>query len=334
MKNNQTYIIAEIGSNHDGNLEKALEMVKNAHRAGADAVKFQTFQVDKLLNPLVFEENNAHKENWVYSELKKVEIDEKFHQVIKELCLKLGLDFISAPFDEDSLAITARYCHKLKIASSEITNLPLLSLVGAYNLPVILSTGISTLGEVENAISALIRGGVTDLSLLHCVSLYPLTAQDANLTVIQTLRQSFGLPTGFSDHSLDDTMPLAAVALGARLIEKHVTLKREERIFDHPHSMEFEDFKAMVDKIRVLETALGDGIKKIGAQELEIKKASNKSLFAAGELKPGTPITPSHIKGVRPLIGIPVKHLQDIIGKKVKRPIPPNYPIFWEDIEW
>jgi len=329
----KTYMIAEIGSNHDGSLEIALEMVEKAKKAKADAVKFQTFQVDKLLNPLVFQENNSES-NWVYDELKKVEIDEEFHKKIKEKCVQLKIDFISSPFDTESLEIVSKYCDKIKIASSEITNLPFLKEVGKYGKPVILSTGMSFLGEIEKAISALISGGVTDLSILHCISLYPLNAEDANLNFIQTLKQCFNLPVGFSDHSLDDTLALSAVSLGAQIIEKHVTLKREDRIFDHAHSMEFKELQIMIDKIRMIESALGNGIKTISAKEMEIKQGSNRSFFAVEQLEPGTVLTLENIKAVRPLIGIPVVFQDEIIGKKIKKKIKPDYPIFWEDIDW
>lgn len=330
---NSVYVIAEIGSNHDGSLEQALKMIEKAKEAGADAVKFQTFKAEELLNPLVFQGDET-TENWVYAELKKVEIDEAFHEKVKLKCAQEKIDFLSSPFDEGSLALTAKYCQAIKIASSEITNLPFLKKVGRYEKPVILSTGLSTLGEVEEAISALISGGVTDLSLLHCVSLYPLNPEDANLKVISTLQKSFGLPVGFSDHSLDDTLILAAVALGARIVEKHVTLKREARIFDHSHSMEFQDLKKMIARIRQVEAALGDGIKKMGAQELEIKKGSNRSFFAARDLKAGEILTEENLKCVRPLLGIPARFHEEIMGKKLAQDLKANYPLFWSHIQW
>lgn len=329
----KTYIIAEIGLNHDGNLEKALRMVEKAKEAGADAVKFQTFTAERLLNPLVFQKDGV-LDNWIYQELKKVEIDESFHQQIQKKCLEIGIDFLSSPFDEKSLEIVACYCSKIKIASSEVTNLPLLEKVGKYGKPVILSTGIATLGEIEEAIFTLIKGGVTNLSLLHCVSLYPLSPEDANLSVIKTLQQAFSLPVGFSDHSLDDTLAIAAVAMGAQIIEKHVTLKRENRLFDHAISMELEELKIMVEKIRLLETAIGDGVKKISSKEMDVKKGSNKSFFASKDIQKGEILSEENIKAVRPLIGIPVKYQSEILGKKVKREIKVNYPIFWEDIDW
>jgi sialic acid synthase SpsE len=330
---NKVYIIAEIGSNHDGDINKALLMVQKAKEAGADAVKFQTFDTESLLNPLSFQKDKT-EENWVYRELKKVQINEDFHQKILLEAQKSGIDFLSSPFDEKSLALVAGYCSRIKIASSEITNLPLLSEIGQYKKPVILSTGLSNLGEVEEAISSLISGGVTDLTLLHCVALYPLPPEEANLKVIRTLKECFGLPVGFSDHSLDDVLALAAIALGATMIEKHVTLKREDRIFDHGHSMEFGEFKEMVRRIREVESALGDGIKKIGAKELDIKIHSNKSFFTTQDLKKGDIITLENVKAVRPQIGIPVKYKAEIIGQKLNRDIKAHHPIFWEDIAW
>lgn len=330
---NKTYVIAEIGLNHDGNLDQALLMIEKSKEAGADAVKFQNIKVDKLLNPLIFNKGKT-EENWVFNALKKVEIDDAFLKAAKNKCDALSIDLISSPFDEESLVLVAKYCAKIKIASSEVTNLPFLSKIGAYQKPVILSTGISTLGEIEEAISALVSGGVTDLSILHCVSLYPLEAADANLRMIQTLRQCFNLPTGFSDHSLDETFVFAAVALGSEIIEKHVTLKRENRIFDHAHSMEFKDFKNMINKIRIIEEALGDGIKKISAKEMDIKIGSSRSFFACVDLKAGNILTELNTKAVRPLIGIPVKAQGQIMGKRLKRDIVANFPIFWEDIDW
>lgn len=332
MKNKKTYLIAEIGSNHDGSLEQALKMIEESAKSGADAVKFQTFQAEELLVPVLYKDGKA-EENWVYNELKKVEINEIFHQKAAEKCHQLGIDFISSPFDDDSLKIVSKYCDRIKIASSEVTNLPLLSQVGSSEKPVILSTGMATLGEVENAVQTLVAGGVTDLTLLHCVSLYPLKWEEANLQVLKTLQSCFGLPVGFSDHSLDETLSIAAVSMGASIIEKHVTFKREDRIFDHSYAVEFPDFKEMSEKIYLLEQALGDGVKKLSAEEMEIRNGSHKSFFTRTELKAGEALTLNNIKAVRPLIGIPVKHQETLLGKKLQKDLPANSPIFWEDVK-
>lgn len=331
MKKSKIYIIAEIGSNHDGDLNIALDMIEQSAKSGVDAVKFQTFKAEKLLNPLVFSEDKA-EENWVYKEFERVEIDEDFHIKLREKCDSCSVEFISSPFDEQSLKLVGKYCDRIKIASSEISNISLLKKVGAFKKPVILSTGMAFLGEIEEAISALIQGGVTDLSLLHCVSLYPLDSSDANLKVVQMLKNCFGLKVGFSDHSLDDALSLGAVALGAEIIEKHVTLKREDRIFDHAFSMEFSDLKLMSEKIRSLENALGDGIKKISASEMEIRLGSHRSFFAAKDIQKGEAFSLDNVKAVRPLIGIPAKYEDKVIGRFSKRDIPENYPIHWGDL--
>ncbi|HOJ50062.1 MAG TPA: N-acetylneuraminate synthase family protein [Spirochaetota bacterium] len=333
MKNKKVYVIAEIGLNHDGKIDKAIEMVHKSKESGADAVKFQTFKAEHLLNPLTFKDNKANY-NIIFDKLKEVEINEEFHKIIREETKKINIDFISSVFDQESLEIVNKYCDSIKIASSEITNLELLEKVGETGKKVIISTGMATLGEIERAIFTLLKGGATDISLLHCVSLYPLEPELANLMVINSLKKSFKLPVGFSDHSLGDTLAIAAVALGATIIEKHVTLKRENRLFDHPHSMEFKEFEEMVNKIREIEIALGDGVKKISAKEMEIKKASLKSLFAKTDIKEGEVLNDKNIKAVRPLIGIPVEMKYMVINSKAKKDIPKNSPIFWEDIVW
>ena len=333
MKSKNVYVIAEIGLNHDGSIEKAIKMVNQAKESGADAVKFQTFKTEYLLNPITFN-GNKRDYNSIYDKLKEVEIDEYFHKRIKEETKKLGIDFISSVFDPESLETVEKYCDIIKVASSEITNLDLLEKIGKTSKKVILSTGMATMGEIEKAIFTLLKGGSSNISLLHCVSLYPLDPELANLRVIKTLYKAFKLPVGFSDHSLGDTLAIAAVALGAVIIEKHVTLKRENRLFDHPHSMEFDELKKMIDKIREIESALGDGVKKISAKEMEIKKSSLRSIFAKRDIKAGETLNDTNIKGVRPLIGIPVEMKFMLNGAKVNKDISKDSPIFWEDIVW
>jgi N,N'-diacetyllegionaminate synthase len=328
------YLIAEIGLNYDGDLNKALMMIGEAKKSGAHAAKFQSFSVSELLNPLSFDSKNQASEFAFYKEFLKYELSEKDHQKLADYCQEVGISFMSSAFDLKALKLVGTYCDSIKIASSELNNEDLLKACGSYKKPVFLSMGMGSLKETLHAIEILKKGGVKDIFLLYCVSLYPLPYEEANLRVIQTLIKDTGLTVGFSDHSIDDTLALGSIALGGLIVEKHVTLKREERLFDHSFSMEFGDFALMKEKIENLFMALGDGKQKVGEKEKVVKQGSRRSFFAMREIKAGEVlIIGENIHAVRPSLGVALEEKKQLLNKKAKKLILAHHPIFLEDIE-
>jgi N,N'-diacetyllegionaminate synthase len=329
------YLIAEIGSNHGGNLEMARKLVRLCAEAGANAVKFQSWTADKLQNILDIEADGRLVDSQAFPVLKKYELPEKWHPILSNLCHDLGIDFISTPFDVER----ARLIHSLgvpaiKIASGDITYTELLAEVGRYDLPILLSTGMANLGEIERALECLEQSDNRDIVLLHCVGAYPPKPEDANLRAIVTLSQAFGLPVGISDHFPGHNMALAAVTLGACVVEKHVTLSRDAGTPDAPFALEIDEFRAMVKAIRQLEQALGDGRKRCMPSEAGGLKGGRRCLFAARELEPGHILNRQDIAVVRPNVGpLQPYHLESVIGRKINKPVQKGAPLCWEHME-
>jgi len=316
------YIIAEAGSNHNGNIQNAKLLIDIASEAGADAVKFQSFKADCI----------ASRYNPAYEIFKKNELPREWHKELFEYAAKKGLHFISTPFDLD----TADFLYDLgvpafKVASGDITYLQLLQHLGRLGRPVLLSTGKSTLGEIEKALEILATDKVI---LLHCVASYPASYTEMNLRAIQTLQGAFpGCLTGFSDHTLDGICALGALSLGARVVEKHITFNRHAEGPDHSFAMEREQFMAYVQQIRALETALGDGYKKPTPQEKETLGKGRRSIHAAVDISKGTVITEAHLKIVRPGNGISPDHLPSIVGSVAAVDIPEDTMIKWSHLK-
>ena len=260
------FIIAEAGVNHNGSLDLALSLIDAAKAAGADAVKFQTFRADNLAtataHKAAYQERSTSNEETQFQMLKRLELDAEAHHRLIEHCRVVGIQFLSSPFDIESADLLEQMDVSLyKIPSGEITNLPYLRHIGRKGKPVILSTGMSTLVEVEEGVQALRESGVKDITLLHCVTEYPAPFDEINLRAMHTLHTAFGLPVGYSDHTPGTEIAIAAVALGAVVIEKHFTLDRNLPGPDHAASLEPSELKQMVSAIRHVESALGDGIK-------------------------------------------------------------------------
>lgn len=318
------FVIAEVGSNHDGSIETAKKLIKASKEAGADAVKFQSFTAEGLLNPLKPDDDSLR--TWSvdpsYEVIEKLALPEEWHLELKEYAETLGAIFLSAPFDAgragllNDLGIEA-----FKMASSELNNEPLLKLVASYKKPMIISTGFSTLAEVERAVEVVSGAGNDEVALLHCVGLYPPVYGDANIRAMVTMEEAFALPVGYSDHAAGSLVPLGAVALGASVIEKHITFSRELPGPDHPYAMEVEEFAEMVRSIRELSAALGDGIKRPLEGEAGSIKYGRRSLYAAIDIVAGTEITEEMIKAVRAAHGMEPARLTSVIGKKAKRDI-------------
>jgi N,N'-diacetyllegionaminate synthase len=279
-------IIAEAGVNHNGSIDLAVQLIDAAKASGADAVKFQTFRADRIATRSAekanYQQRQAADGESQFEMLQRLELDAAAHRRLFDYCRKTAIQFLSSPFDIQSIdLLDTLEVPLLKIPSGEITNLPFLERIAAKGRPVILSTGMSTLGEVEEAVQVLRAGGVSEITLLHCVTEYPAPYAEINLRAMQTLKSAFGLPVGYSDHTPGIEIAIAAVALGAEVIEKHFTLDRSLPGPDHSASLEPKEFKQMVAAIRNVESALGDGIKKPALCELPNIPVARKSVVAA-----------------------------------------------------
>jgi len=318
------FIIAEAGVNHNGSLELAKQLIVEAKRTGADAVKFQSFKADKLVtkNALKadYQKLTTDPNESQYRMIKQLELSESDHQVLLDFCRKEGIMFLSSPFDEESAKMLIQMgLNVLKIPSGEITNTPLLKFIANLKCKVILSTGMSTIGEVEEAVDVLLSNGVSDLILLHCVTEYPAPYDQINLKAMLTLKTAFGLKVGYSDHTEGIEIPIAAVALGAEILEKHFTLDKNLPGPDHKASLNPEEFGQMIRWIRNVEAAMGNGIKKPAQCELDNMFVARKSVVANADIKIGETFSINNITIKRPGTGIHPSRLPELIGKVAVR---------------
>ena len=337
------FIIAEAGVNHNGSIKIAKKLIDAAADAGADAVKFQTFQVDKVVtvvaNKAEYQIKNTGVNESQYEMLKRLELSLDDHKSLISYCVDKSIIFISTPFDEESVDMLNDLDMGIfKIPSGEITNKPLIKYIASKRKPTILSTGMSYLEEVEKAIGWIDQVWSEqkvkpELTLLHCVSSYPAPIEDTNLLAMQTMGKAFGLPVGYSDHTMGIEAPIAAVAMGAKVIEKHITLDRNMEGPDHKASLEPSEFRSMVQSIRNIEKALGDGIKKPAKSEEDVRQVARRSLVATRDIKAGESITSSDIIVKRPADGIPPEFREIIVNMKPKRDISADSTIRWEDFE-
>lgn len=338
LDDNKTFIIAEAGVNHNGDLKVAKKLIDAAVDAGSDAVKFQTFSADRLVTKNApkanYQNETTDKNESQYDMLKKLELTYEEHKILKKYCQENDILFMSTPFDFESVDLLEKIGVEIyKIGSGDLTNLPLLKYVASKNKPLIVSTGMSNLAEVEEAVNIIKGTGNNNLILLHCVSNYPAAYGDVNLKAINTLKEAFKLPVGYSDHTPGIEVPIAAVAMGAKVIEKHFTLKKTMEGPDHKVSLNSKELNQMVLSIRNIETSIGDGIKKIVDSELEIKKIAQKSLVMNNNLKKGDIISEDNITIKRPGIGIKPKFLEKIIFQKLKADKKENEVLFWKDVD-
>lgn len=340
------YIIAEAGVNHNGSVEMALEMIDVAARVGADAVKFQTFKTEKVMSRFApkadYQKQTTGAEESQFEMVKKLELDEAAHRLLIRRCEERGIQFLSTPFDIGSVSLLAQSLKvpRLKIPSGEITNAPLVLAVARTGLPVILSTGMSTLADVENALGVLAFGytdpdaapspqGFADayaspagqaalkekVVLLHCTTEYPAAYSDVNLNVMNTMRAAFSLPVGLSDHTPGIAVSVGAVAMGAQMIEKHFTLDQNLPGPDHQASLEPDQLKELVDSIRQVEKALGSSIKVPAGGEVKNMPIARKSLVAATAIKAGEAFTPENLTVKRPGTGVSPFMYWEYLGK-------------------
>ena len=330
-------VVAEIGNNHDGCFEQACRMIAAAAEAGADAVKFQTFKADKLVSPAPVAPGSLWKDqnqrSW-QDVFKDWELPREWHLKLSDHAASRGVLFFSTAFDLESVGFLESVGVPLhKIASFEITYPELLEKVAATGKPVLLSTGASYLREVEDAMSVLHRAGAAGVVLLHCGSCYPLAVEDVNLRAMQTLSRVFTCPVGYSDHTPGMEVALAAVSLGACVIEKHFTLDRSLPGPDHAVSMEPGEFSAMVRSIRAVESALGSFRKEPVAAEAGARREGRRSLHAARDIPAGSLVTQDDIAVVRPAAGIEPVKKASVIGARTRSDIASGQPILYGDLE-
>lgn len=324
----RTLIIAEAGVNHNGSIELAKQLVEKAVEAGVDYIKFQTFKASKLVTKAAkqaeYQQRNiGGQENSQYQMLKKLELTPEEHEVLIDYCHQLGIKFFSTAFDFDSI----EYLHSLdlglwKIPSGEVTNYPFLKRIAAYNEKTILSTGMCDMEDVRAAVNALYKNGLSkeNLILLHCNTEYPTPFEDVNLKAMDALRKEFDVEVGYSDHTKGIEVPIAAVALGATVIEKHFTLDRNMEGPDHKASLEPDELKAMVSAIRNIEQAVGgDGTKHVSESERKNIAIARKSIVAACDIKAGEVFTEQNLTVKRPGSGISPMCWEEVLGMKAKR---------------
>ena len=332
------FIIAEAGVNHNGQLELAEQLVDVASECGASAVKFQTFKADRLVSASApkaeYQLRTTDRSESQLDMVRRLELTGDDHRALMARCAERDIMFLSSAFDESSADLLDKLgVAAFKIPSGEITNLPFLRHVARMDKPIIMSTGMSTLGEVETAVKTVRDAGNNDLVLLHCVSNYPADPADVNLRAMETMAAAFGAPTGYSDHTGGIEVALAAVAMGACVIEKHFTISRNLVGPDHEASVEPDELKVLVRGIRTVESALGNGQKVPVASEANTAEVVRKSLVAACDIPPGTTLTSEMIAARRPGTGFAPDMMQLIVGRTTKHEIVEGALFTWEMLE-
>jgi len=332
------FIIAEAGVNHNGDMELARRLVDAAAAAGADAVKFQTFKAEKVVSPAApqadYQKANTGIEESQLAMIRRLELDPDQTAELRDHCIAAGIEFLSTPFDEESaeslfnLGVPA-----FKVGSGELTNHRFLRCLAGKGLPLLVSTGMASMDETRAAVAAIAEAGGRKLCLLHCVSAYPAPPGDSNLRAMEALRRAFGVPVGWSDHTLGLHVTLAAVALGANVVEKHFTLDRNLPGPDHGASLEPHQLAELVRQVREVESALGDGVKRCMPSEENTAAVARRSIHSAVELAAGHVLRPEDLVLLRPGVGIPAGELESVIGRRTVRKIKAGTMLSWADVE-
>jgi len=322
-ENSPCFIIAEAGINHNGDIDLAKKLVETASEIKSDCIKFQMFKTEYLCN----------KNSKYYNAFKKLEFSSDEWKEIAKHAKKNNILFTSSVFDHEHADLLDNIGSSFfKIASGDLTYHQLLEYIAKKNKPIILSTGMANINEVEEALNVIYAKGNKDVVLLHCVSTYPAYYQDLNLKYINVLKEKFGIPVGFSDHTIGNLSAFAAVSIGAKVIEKHFTLNKNLEGFDHKLSLNPEEFSNLINGIRIIEKVKGDGKRKISNLERESIKNARRSIHANKMIKKGEIITKDMIKIVRPSEGIKPKYLNKVIGKRAKKNIDEDEVITWKKI--
>lgn len=331
MNSRPTLIIAEAGVNHNGCMETAKKLIDVAAEVGADLIKFQTFSADRLVTRTAkktdYQNQATDERESQHSMLHKLELTREMHDELIKHCRQSGIKFFSTGFDLQSIDLLVELgLEQFKIPSGEITNLPYLRHIGRYGKPIILSTGMANLGEIEAALEVLEETGTLrdQITVLHCNTEYPTPIEDVNLRAMVSIRNALGVNVGYSDHTLGLEIPVAAVAMGATVIEKHFTLDRTTHGPDHQSSLEPRELKAMVSAIRNIEKAMGDGIKRPSVSELKNKSIIRKSIVANKFIKKGERFSEENLTVKRPGLGLSPMRWDEIIGKLSFRNFQPD----------
>ena len=333
-----TYIIAEMSANHNQSFDQAIKVIEAAKDAGADALKLQTYTPDTLTIDCAKEYFKIEKGSiWegrkLYELYREAYTPWEWHPKIKEIAMTLNLDLFSTAFDTTAVNFLEEMdVPAYKIASFEIVDMPLIRRIAKTGKPIVMSTGMATLAEIDEAVSTIRQAGNNQLSLLKCTSAYPALAEDMNLLTIPHLRDAFGVPVGLSDHTLGTTVPVAAVALGACIIEKHLTLSRSNAGPDSAFSLEPHEFQAMVEAVRTTEKALGQVCYSASENEKQ-SRIFRRSLFVVQDMNTGEKFTPQNVRSIRPGHGLHTRYLDVVLGKKARINIDRGTPLNWDLIE-
>jgi pseudaminic acid synthase len=332
---NPAYIVAELSANHNQELHHAIRLIEAAKEAGADAVKIQTYTPDTITlrcdaEPFTIGGGTRWDGRTLYDLYAEAFTPWEWHGELQRKAVSLELDFFSSPFDStavdflETLAVPA-----YKIASPELVDLPLIEKAARTGKPLIISTGMASCPEIQEAIEAARRAGARDIALLKCTSAYPSPPSEMNLRLIPELAQKFAVPVGLSDHTMETAVPIAAVTLGACIIEKHLTISRKDKGPDSAFSLEPQEFKAMVEGVRAAEAALGRAEFSLGQKE-QVSRAFRRSLFVAENMKRGEVFTQKNIRSIRPADGLHTRHLAEILGKPCARDVVRGTPVSWD----
>jgi sialic acid synthase SpsE len=329
------YVIAEAGVNHNGDVALARQLIAVAAEAGADAVKFQTYSGERIYSRKTpkFKYLEGISEKTPAELLDEISLPREWQGELSSHADESGIQFFSSPFDHEAVAeLDALDVPVLKIASFEIVDLPLIRRAAETGRPLLISTGMATMEEIEDALGAAAEGGAAAVGLMHCTSVYPAPAERANLRAMETMREAFGVPVGLSDHTEGIAVPIAAAALGAAFVEKHFTLDRAMKGPDHPFAVEPDELTAMVRGIREAQSALGDGRKQgPGPEESEeMYRLARRSLIVTRDLPAGTTLEREMLTVKRPGFGIAPKHLDEVVGRSLKVDVEADDVLTWE----
>lgn len=329
------YIIAEAGSNHDRDLDQARRLIDVAAEAGADAVKFQTFRADAIVAETTTRAKYLDAilpPGQTMSDLfRQLELPREWHAGLKEHAESRGIDFLSTPFDHEAVDLLDDIGVKaFKVATYELWHLPLIRDIASRGKPIICSTGMANIAEVQAAVDTVAATGNDQLILLHCVVNYPPPFSDLNLRAIETMRTAFRVPVGYSDHSPGLLAPIVATTLGAAVLEKHFTTDRSRPGPDHRFALEPDDLRAMVQAVRDTEAALGDGVKRMAAAEADLYVTARRSLFAARTIEADSVLSEADVAILRPGTGMEVHDLPHVVGRTARRRINRHEPLAWD----
>lgn len=333
---NRCYIIAEIGSNFNGSLKTAKLLIKLAKKAGADAAKFQSFKTEQLLSKKGFEKKSAFQSKWkksVFQVYKEAELPRKWHKELNTYAKQLKIHFFTSPWDFEAVDLLNKLrVPAIKVGSGDITYHEILKKIAKLKKPVILGTGASTMKEISDAVNTIKSVGNNKIILMHSITQYPSPIEQANLRALESMKKKFRLYVGYSDHSPGLIVPIASVAMGASMIEKHFTLDPKAEGPDHLHSLDPAEFTNMVNEIRTLEKALGNGIKKIEKSEKQTRIIQRRGIWTKQKIHKGEKFSNLNIAALRPIVGIPASKFNQIINKKATKNFDAYVPIRITDL--